>query len=81
MGPYFPKYGNSRRFHDDFVKAQEEARAAKRGIWAPGVMAYPDYDERMAWWSARGDFVESFRKEGADKTNFVDISHWDSTKV
>ena len=31
MGPYFPKYGNSRRFHDDFVKAQQEAMEAKRG--------------------------------------------------
>lgn len=80
MGPYFPKYGNSRRFHADFVKAQEEAMAAKRGIWAPGVMAYPDYPERLAWWSARGDFVDSFRKEGEGKTNFVDISHWDATK-
>lgn len=80
MGPYFPKYGNSRRFHDDFRAAEAEARAAKRGIWAEGVMAYPDYDERMAWWSARGDFVEKFRKEGEGKTNFIDISHWDATK-
>ena len=80
MGPYFPKYGNSRRFHDEFVKAEAEAMAAKRGIWAPGVMAYPDYPERMAWWSARGNFVDSFRKAGEGKTNFVDISHWDATK-
>ncbi len=80
MGPYFPKYGNSRRFHDEFVAAQEEAKAAKRGIWAPGVMSYPDYDERIAWWSARGNFVDAFRKEGEGKTNFIDISHWDATK-
>lgn len=80
MSPYFPKYGNSRRFHDEFVKAQNEARAAKRGIWADGVMAYPDYDERLAWWNARGNFVESFRKEAEGKTNYIDITHWDSTK-
>lgn len=80
MSPYFPKYGNSRRFHDEFLKAQNEARAAKRGIWAPGVMAYPDYDERLAWWNARGDFMHAFRTEGEGKTNFIDISHWDATK-
>ncbi len=80
MAPYFPKYGNSRRFHEDFVKAQEEARAAKRGIWAPGVMAYPDYPERLAWWTARGNFVDAFRKEGEGKPNYIDISRWDATK-
>jgi endonuclease YncB( thermonuclease family) len=80
MGPYFAKYGNSRRFHTEFVAAQDEARAAKRGIWATGVMAYPDYDERLAWWDARGNFVEAFRKEGEGKANYIDITHWDATK-
>jgi endonuclease YncB( thermonuclease family) len=80
MAPYFPKYGNSRRFHEEFLEAQAEARAAKRGIWAPGVMSYPDYDERIAWWTARGNFVDEFRKAGEGKTNFIDISHWDATK-
>lgn len=80
MAPYFPKYGNSRRYHDEFLKAQEEARAAKRGIWAPNVMAYPDYDERIAWWTARGNFVHEFRTAGEGKPNFIDISHWDATK-
>ncbi|HUS33499.1 MAG TPA: thermonuclease family protein [Kofleriaceae bacterium] len=80
MSPYFPKYGQSRRFHDDFVKAQDEARAAKRGIWAPNVMAYPDYEERLAWWNARGEFMAAFRKEGEGKENYIDISHWDATK-
>lgn len=80
MGPYFPKYGQSRRFHEEFVAAQEEARAAKRGIWAPGVMAYPDYDERLPWWNARGEFVAKFRADGEGKPNYIDISHWDATK-
>jgi endonuclease YncB( thermonuclease family) len=80
MAPYFPKYGQSRRFHKEFVAAQEEARKAKRGIWADGVMAYPDYDERLAWWNARGEFVAQFRKAGEGKSNFIDISHWDATK-
>ena len=80
MGPYFAKYGQSRRFHADFVAAQQEARAAKRGIWKGGVMSYPDYDERLAWWNARGAFVEDFRKEGEGKQNYIDISHWDATQ-
>jgi endonuclease YncB( thermonuclease family) len=80
MGPYFPKYGRSRRFHDEFIKAEEEAKAAKRGIWAPGVMSYPDYPEREAWWTARGDFVDEFHKAAEGKTNFVQMDHWDATK-
>lgn len=80
MSPYFPKYGQSRRFHKEFVAAQEEARAAKRGIWAPGAMSYPDYDERLEWWNARGEFVAKFRADGEGKDNFIDISHWDATK-
>ena len=80
MGPYFAKYGQSRRFHAEFVAAQDEARKARRGIWASGVMAYPDYEERLAWWNARGTFVEAFRKEGEGKANYIDITHWDATK-
>ena len=78
MAPYFPKYGNSRRFHADFLAAEAEAKAAHRGIWAPNVMAYPDYPEREAWWKARGDFVAAFRKEGEGKSNYIDISHWNA---
>ncbi len=78
MSPYFPKYGNSRRFHTEFVAAQAEAKAAKRGIWAPGAPGYPDYAEREAWWVARGNFVEAFRKEAEGKANYIDITHWDA---
>ena len=78
MSPYFPKYGNSRRFHAEFVAAQAEAKAAKRGIWAPGAPGYPDYPEREAWWVARGNFVAAFRAEGEGKANYIDITHWDA---
>jgi endonuclease YncB( thermonuclease family) len=78
MSPYFPKYGYSRRFHDEFMAAAAEAKAHKRGIWAPGVMSYPDYPEREQWWMARGAFVEAFRKEGDGKSNYIDITHWDA---
>lgn len=78
MSPYFPKYGNSRRFHAEFLAAQAEAKAARRGIWKPGAMAYPDYPEREAWWSARGEFVAKFRAEGEGKPSYIDITHWDA---
>jgi endonuclease YncB( thermonuclease family) len=78
LSPYFPKYGNSRRFHEDFVEAEAEAKAARRGLWAPGVMAYPDYPEREAWWRARGDFVEAFRGEAEGKPSYIDITHVDA---
>ncbi|HEU0035647.1 MAG TPA: thermonuclease family protein [Kofleriaceae bacterium] len=80
MSPYFPKYGYSRRFHNDFMNAQEEAKQHKRGIWAPGVKSYPDYGERETWWMARGAFVEEFRKEGEGKPNYIDLTHWDAIK-
>ena len=80
MSPYFPKYGFSRRYHKEFMAAQDEARAAKRGIWAPDLMHAPDYEERLEWWMARGAFVEEFRKQGEGKPNYIDLTHWDSMK-
>ncbi len=78
MSPYFMKYGYSRRFHDEFVAAQNEARAAKRGIWDPTKQHYPDYDERLAWWTARAEFVKRFEADAAGKDNFIVLGHWDS---
>ncbi|HET9988276.1 MAG TPA: thermonuclease family protein, partial [Kofleriaceae bacterium] len=80
MSPYFPKYGRSRRFDRDFIAAEAEAKAAKRGIWAPGAEAYPDYPEREAWWTARGDFVAEFHKEAAaaNHATLIDLTHDDA---
>lgn len=80
MSPYYMKYGFSRRFHDEFVKAQAEAKAARRGIWADGVKKYPDYAEREAWWWPRAEFMRSFRDEGKDKPNYIDVTHWDAMR-
>jgi endonuclease YncB( thermonuclease family) len=80
MSPYFPKYGNSRRYHAEFIQAQNEAKQAQRGIWAPDTMHAPDYPEREAWWTARGNFVEEFRKAAEGKSNYIDITHWDALK-
>ena len=70
MAPYFPKYGRSRRYHAEFVKAEAEAKAAHRGIWDPSKQAYPDYPEREAWWGARGAFMDEARAAHA-----IDLTH------
>jgi endonuclease YncB( thermonuclease family) len=78
MAPYFPKYGRSRRFHDELVAAQAAAKREQRGIWAPGASGYPDYPEREAWWTARGEFVEQFRRAAAGTASHVDLSQGDA---
>jgi endonuclease YncB( thermonuclease family) len=78
MSPYFTKYSYSRRFHDQFVAAEREARAARRGIWDPAAKANKDYDERKAWWDARADFIKEFEERGAGKDDHIVLTHWDS---
>ncbi len=81
MSPYFPKYGYSRRFHEAFVQAQDQARAAKIGIWDPTKEHYPDYPERLAWWEARGAFVDAFERDEAqaqDPGRFIKLDQFDA---
>ena len=60
--PYFVKYGRSRRFHRRLERAEQVARTRRRGIWSgDGPHHYPDYEERLAWWHARGDQVDRWR--------------------
>jgi endonuclease YncB( thermonuclease family) len=78
MSPYFTKYSFSRRFHREFVAAEAEAKAAKRGIWAPGALSYRDYDERKPWWDARAEFLKRAEQDGAGRDDFIVLTHWDS---
>ncbi|RMG98096.1 MAG: hypothetical protein D6705_06690 [Deltaproteobacteria bacterium] len=71
MAPYFPKYGHSRRFRGEFEAAMAEARAAGRGIWDPSKQHYPDYDARLAWWYARGDFVDAFESKAETRDDHI----------
>ncbi len=80
MTPYFTKYGYSRRFHAEFVAAEKQARAAKRGIWAPGAKAYQDYDERKKWWDARAEFVKQFERDAAGKDDYIVLTNWDALR-
>jgi len=65
--PYSTKYGRSRRFHEEFVKAQEFARKSGLGVWSKNGKHYPDYEERLKWWNKRGDQIEDYRKNGKKK--------------
>ena len=80
MSPYFMKYGYSLRFHDDFVAAEAEAKAAGRSIWSPDDQHYPDYDERAAWWIARAEFIARFQPQIEHDPNFIVLTHWDAMK-
>ncbi len=78
LSPYFSKYGYSRRFHDEFVAAEQEARAAKRGIWDPTKQHYPDYEERKVWWDARAEFIAAFEREMVGKENWIELTNSDA---
>lgn len=80
MSPYFSKYAYSRRFHKEFVEAQEQARAARIGIWDPNKQHYPDYEERLVWWNARADVIEAFEKEMDSNENYFALTRWDAFK-
>src|SRR6185436_11845101 len=81
MSPYFSKYGYSRRFHAEFVAAQEEARKAERGIWAPGAQAYDDYPERLTWWDQRAEEIAAFEKQAEGRGDWIVLTRWDALKL
>jgi endonuclease YncB( thermonuclease family) len=78
MSPYFSKYGYSRRYHEQFVAAEAEARAAKLGIWADGAQCYQDYDVRAKWWNGRAEFVKQFEVDAAEDPELISLTDWDA---
>ncbi|MGB5809477.1 MAG: thermonuclease family protein [Polyangiales bacterium] len=75
LSPYFTKYGYSHRFHNQFARAEQEARDAKRGIWDPSGLHYDDYEERKAWWDARARFIQAFDHDAASSPDYVLLTH------
>ncbi|MBI2933519.1 MAG: thermonuclease family protein [Planctomycetes bacterium] len=74
--PYFVKYGTSRLFHDDFVAAEKEARAAGRAIWSARPDAprhYADYTERTEWWRRRVEALGHFATAHASDRSFYEM--------
>ncbi len=61
MTPYYKNFGRCAVYHDELLKAQQEAKDNERGVWAPDAPAYDDYDERMDQWVQRADQVDEFR--------------------
>ncbi len=78
MSPYFTKYGYSHRFHNQFARAEAEARRAQRGIWDPNAEGYGDYAVRKDWWDARADFIQAFEHQAAGRDDFIVLTHWDA---
>lgn len=80
MSPYFTKYGYSRRFHDDFIAAELEAKDKQIGIWKPGCECYPDYPERKVWWGARAEFILEFEREAHTRDDYIVLTNWDALR-
>ncbi len=80
MSPYFSKYGYSRRFHQEFVDAEREAREARRGIWDPTRPHYTDYDERKPWWTARAEFIAEFDRRARDRDDHINLTDFDALR-
>jgi len=76
--PYFNKYGNSNRFHKEFVEAQAYAKANKLGIWNPNTKCYPDYEERIKWWNERADQLDNYYAKYANDKNVINLINSDA---
>jgi len=79
--PYSTKYGRSRRFHKEFIAAQEFAKKSKLGVWSKEGKHYPDYDERLKWWNKRGDQIEDYRTKNKRKYWFIGGNDYDYYKL
>ena len=72
LSPYFVKYGRSRVCHAEFVRAQAQARDAGRGIWRDAISeARRPYAALLAWWDARADAVDAFRRRRASGSSVI----------
>ncbi len=71
--PYYTKYGYSKRFHKEFLEAQEYAKKNKLGIWNPNTKCYPDYEQRIKWWNKRAEQIEKFEMEFAGLGNAFNL--------
>jgi endonuclease YncB( thermonuclease family) len=79
MSAYVTRYGYSRRFHNDFVRAENQAKKARRGIWQPGAKAYPDYAARSAEWKSRADYLRAFESNAGP--NRLSLRSWSALET
>lgn len=71
--PYYNKYGNSKRFHKEFLEAQDNARKNKLGIWGSEAKCYPDYEARIIWWNKRAEQIEEYEKQYSKSENSFNL--------
>ncbi len=68
--PYFVKYGRSRLYHHDMMRAEAVAQARKSHIWDPATNEggeTRDYDDLIPWWHLRDSVVEDYRRFGIQR--------------
>lgn len=73
MSPYYSKYGYSRRFHREFLEAQSYAIQNKLGIWDSSSLCYPDYKERVEWWTTRAEQILKFETTYSGNPNYFNL--------
>jgi endonuclease YncB( thermonuclease family) len=71
--PYYNKYGNSKRFHEEFQEAQNYARQKRLGIWGTDAKCYPDYEARLIWWNKRAEQIEEYERQYARSENSFNL--------
>ena len=65
--PYFVKYGRSRLYHTEFLKAEAIAQSKDLVIWNPDTNAggnKRDYNQLIPWWHLRESLIQDYRKFG-----------------
>ncbi|CAN5602363.1 hypothetical protein BH10BAC5_BH10BAC5_21780 [soil metagenome] len=72
--PYFNKYGNSERFHQEFIDAQDYAIKNKLGIWSDKTMHYPDYPQRLEWWNKRAQQILDYNAKHKGDPKYFDMN-------
>lgn len=75
LSPYYNKYGNSKRYHQEFLDAQSYAKTNKLGIWSDTVQKYPDYEERTSWWNKRANQLEGFDKNYGSNAEYINLTN------
>ncbi|MBR2978945.1 MAG: thermonuclease family protein [Myxococcaceae bacterium] len=78
MSPYYMKYAHSRRFHQEFLEAEAQAKAQQIGIWDPNKESYGDYDERKAWWGRRAAIIDTFEREEKKHDNYFALTRYNA---
>jgi endonuclease YncB( thermonuclease family) len=73
LSPYSMKYGHSLRFREQFEAAEQEARKARRGIWAEKPRGYRDYDKRLTWWNERALQIMRFEEQLATEIGSASV--------